>query len=110
LRGKRDITERPPAAERRLERGHFEVDLVHGPGSKECILTLVDRCTRLLVICKLLDKTMAEVNRVLLIMIRRLGILPTGGCPRRLKSDLFSVLISSSPPGSAMAARSDRRE
>lgn len=75
LRGKRDITERPPAAERRLERGHFEVDLVHGPGSKECILTLVDRCTRLLVICKLLDKTMAEVNRVLLIMIRRLGIL-----------------------------------
>ena len=74
LRGKRDITERPLAAEQRLEKGHFEVDLVHGPGSRECILTLVDRRTRLLRICKLRDKTMSEVNRALLVMIRRLGI------------------------------------
>ena len=61
LRGKRDISERPLAAEKRLEKGHFEVDLVHGARSRACILTLVDRKTRLVLIRKLRDKSMEEV-------------------------------------------------
>ena len=70
LRGKRDISERPEAAEKRLEKGHFEVDLVHGDRSHGCILTLVDRKTRLVFIRKLKDKSMEEVGRALVPVIR----------------------------------------
>lgn len=71
LRGKRDISERPEAAEERLEKGHVEIDLVHGARSRDCILTLVDRKTRWVSIRKLKDKTMGEVNRALVPVIRR---------------------------------------
>lgn len=71
LRGKRDIAERPVAAEERLEKGHVEIDLVHGARSTDCILTLVDRKTRWVSIRKLKDKTMEEVNQALIPVIRR---------------------------------------
>lgn len=71
LRGKRDISERPMAAEKRLEKGHVEIDLMHGARSKGCILTLVDRKTRWVSIRKLKAKTMGEVNRALVPLIRR---------------------------------------
>ncbi len=74
LRGKRDISERPAAAEKRLVKGHFEVDLMHGARSKACILTLVDRKTRLVLIRKLRDKSMEEVKKALVLTIRRYKI------------------------------------
>jgi transposase, IS30 family len=73
LRGKRSITERPAEAEKRLRRGHVEIDLMHGR-SKDCVLTMVDRKSRYVEIRKLKDKTMTEVNRALIALIRRHGV------------------------------------
>ena len=70
LRGKRSLGERPAEAEKRLRRGHVEVDLMHGR-SKHCVLTMVDRKTRFLEIRKLKDKTMPEVNRALIRLIHK---------------------------------------
>lgn len=70
LAGKRGLEERPEAATDRTEIGHVEADLVHGKGSRDCILTIVDRKSRLLAIFKLRNKTMAEVNRALIKAIR----------------------------------------
>jgi transposase, IS30 family len=74
LRGKAGISERPEAASNRSETGHAEADLVHGAGTRDCILTVVDRKSRLLTIVKLEDKSMKEVNRALIQVIRRRGI------------------------------------
>ena len=74
LRGKRSLAERPKEAEKRLKKGHVEIDLVHGAKTKDCVLTLVDRRTRLVIIRKLKDKTMPAVNRALIAMIRRYQI------------------------------------
>lgn len=74
LRGKRDITERPAAAEQRRTLGHAEGDLVFGAKARDCILTVVDRKSRFLVIRKLKDKTMGPVSRALIHVIRQYGI------------------------------------
>ena len=74
LRGKRGLDERPKVANERTRKGHFEVDLVHGSGSRDCILTLVDRKTRYLIIRKLKDKSMKDVGNVLVAAIRKYGI------------------------------------
>lgn len=71
LRGKRGINERPREAIERLRKGHFEVDLVHGAGSRHCILTLVDRKHRFLIIRKLKDKSMKDVSNELINIIRK---------------------------------------
>jgi IS30 family transposase len=59
LAGKRHISERPDAANDRSEKGHWEIDTVVGPvpGSKDCILSLVERRTGLTLIGKLPDRT-----------------------------------------------------
>lgn len=74
LQGKRSLDERPKSANERLWKGHFEVDLVHSARSKECILTLVDRKTRYLIIRKLKDKSMKDVGNVLVAAVRKYGI------------------------------------
>ncbi len=74
LRGKRGLDERPEAANQRLEKGHFEVDLMHSAKSRDCLLTLVDRKTRLVFIRKLKDKSMGEVNRALISAVRQFEI------------------------------------
>jgi IS30 family transposase len=75
LRGKRGLAERPEAANDRIEIGHAEADLVHGAaGSRHCILTVVDRMSRLVTIIKLKDKSMKEVNRALIKVIRKFRI------------------------------------
>lgn len=74
LRGKRGLDQRPKAANERLHKGHFEVDLVHGSASRDCILTLVDRKTRFLLIRKLKDKNMKDIANVLVQEIRKHGI------------------------------------
>jgi IS30 family transposase len=74
LRGKRTLAERPSPANNRSELGHAEADLVHGTGSRDCILTVVDRMSRLVAIRKLKDKSMKEVNRALIKVIREFNI------------------------------------
>lgn len=81
LAGKRHISERPPSVEGRREFGHWEIDTVMGRGSKDCILSLVERKTGLVIIGKLPDRTTASVNA------RALSIIG----PRR---DLFATITA----------------
>jgi IS30 family transposase len=81
LAGKRHISERPPSVESRQEFGHWEIDTVMGRGSKDCILSLVERKTGLVIIGKLPDRTTASVNA------RALSIIG----PRR---DLFETITA----------------
>lgn len=69
LPGKRMIDDRPAAIDSRLEFGHFEGDTVLGKG-RECILTLVERKSRLTLIGFLRNRTVAEVNAVAMQLLR----------------------------------------
>jgi IS30 family transposase len=57
--------------ETRREAGHWEIDTVMGTGSKDCIVTLVDRKSGLLLIGKLKDRTAASLNRRVIGIIKR---------------------------------------
>jgi IS30 family transposase len=64
LAGKRPITARPLAAERRTEVGHWEGDTMLGAGqAAPCVLSLVERKTGYLVLGKLPRRSSAAVNR-----------------------------------------------
>jgi transposase, IS30 family len=69
--GKRHISERPAAVELRQEIGHWEMDTVIGAGSKDCIVTLVERVTGMTLIGKLADRTVGALNKRVLTFIRR---------------------------------------
>ena len=71
LAGKRMISERPAEVETRREVGHWEVDTVMGAGSKDCVVTLVERKTGLVLIGKLADRTKESFNRRVVRLIRR---------------------------------------
>jgi len=71
LAGKRMISERPPEVEVRREVGHWEIDTVLGAGSKDCIVTLVERKTGLVFVGKLPDRTKESFNRRVVRLIRR---------------------------------------
>ena len=71
LAGKRLISERPPGIETRQQAGHWEIDTVMGSGSKDCIVTLVERQSGLLLIGKLADRTTASLNQRVIRLIRR---------------------------------------
>jgi IS30 family transposase len=73
LAGKRPISERPPGVETRQQAGHWEIDTVMGSGSKDCIVSLVERKSGLLLIGKLADRTTASLNRRVIRLIRRHG-------------------------------------
>jgi IS30 family transposase len=73
LAGKRLISERPPGVETRQRAGHWEIDTVMGGGSKDCIVSLVERKSGLLLIGKLADRTTASLNRRVIRLIRRDG-------------------------------------
>jgi len=74
LRGKRNISKRPKVANERLETGHWEVDLVRGFRAQGWVLTALDRKSRLVRIRKLKGKSVAEVNRQLIRLIKKHGI------------------------------------
>jgi IS30 family transposase len=63
LAGKRMIGERPPEVEARRRVGHWEADTVMGTGSKDCVATLVERKTGLVLIGKLGDRTAEGLSR-----------------------------------------------
>ena len=67
--GKRHISERPAAVERRREIGHWEIDTVVGKGGKHCIVSLVERVTGCVLIGKLRQRTVAALNHRLLQLI-----------------------------------------
>ena len=69
LAGKRHISERPGEVEERQVFGHWEVDTVAGKGSKDCIVTLVERKSGLVQIGKLKDRTVKELNKRVITLI-----------------------------------------
>lgn len=71
LAEKRHITERPTTVETRRYIGHWEIDTVHGRGSRHCIVTLVERKTGYVLIGILKDKTTASLNKKTKMLIRR---------------------------------------
>jgi IS30 family transposase len=71
LAGKRPISERPAAVETRVQLGHWEIDTVMGTGSKDCIVSLVERKTGLLLIGKLEDRTTTSLNRRVIEIIKK---------------------------------------
>ena len=62
LAGKRPLADRPASAETRRHIGHGEIDTVMGQGSRDCIVTVVDRKTGFGVIGKLRSRTAEELN------------------------------------------------
>jgi transposase, IS30 family len=73
LAGKRMISERPAEVESRGRVGHWEADTVAGSGSKDCVLTLVERKTGLVLIGKLADRTARSLSRRAVGLMRRPG-------------------------------------
>jgi IS30 family transposase len=71
LAGKRLISERPASVEARQQVGHWEIDTVMGTGSKDCIVSLVERKTGLVIIGKLGDRTCESLNRRVIRLINR---------------------------------------
>lgn len=74
LAGKRLIDERPEAIERRLRKGHWEIDTVMGSDDQHCIVTLVERKTGYVVIGKLRARTKEEAAKRTIQLIRRDGL------------------------------------
>jgi len=74
LQGKVNISERPEAANKRIEYGHFEADLVRGFQGWGHVLTLADRMTRYTQVVKLKNKSADEVARKLIKVAKRLKI------------------------------------
>ena len=75
LADKRMISERPAIIETRKTKGHWEIDLVHGKGSKHCIVTLLERKTGFVQIGILPDKSTASLNRKAITLINRDPVL-----------------------------------
>ena len=73
LAGKRMISERPPDVEARGCVGHWEADTVAGTGSKDCVVSLVERKTGLVLIGKLGDRTAGSLSRRAISLMRRGG-------------------------------------
>lgn len=69
LAGKKHISERPKEVEERQVFGHWEIDTVAGKGSKDCIVTLVERKSGLVQIGKLKDRTAKELNQKIIRLI-----------------------------------------
>jgi len=77
LGGKRMISERPVEVEARGSVGHWEADTVAGAGSKDCVLTLVERKTGLVLVGKLADRTAEGLSGRLIQLIRGAGRVET---------------------------------
>lgn len=63
LAGKRMISERSPEVEAREVVGHWEADTVMGAGGKDCVFTLAERKTGLVLVGKLKDRTADSLSR-----------------------------------------------
>jgi IS30 family transposase len=78
LTGKRMISERPAEVEARSDIGHWEADTVMGAGASDCVVTLVERKTGLVLIGKLSDRTAGSLSwRVTRLIGRHAGRFQT---------------------------------
>jgi IS30 family transposase len=73
LAGKRMISERPAEVEARSRVGDWEADTVAGAGTRDCVLTLVERKTGLVLIGKLKDRTAGALSRRAVSLMRGRG-------------------------------------
>jgi IS30 family transposase len=72
LAGKRPITTRPAIVETRERIGDWEADTIIGPeGTRHCVVSLVERKTGYLVLGKLRARTVAELNRRAISLLRQ---------------------------------------
>lgn len=69
LAGKRHISARPATVESRHQFGHWEIDTVHGAGTKHCVVTLVERASGCVLIGKLPNLSVSALNRRVLALI-----------------------------------------
>ena len=75
LLGKPHISERPAAAGKRRQLGHWEMDIVVGVQTSHCIVTLVERVTGATMIGRLRTRRVVDVNRRVIEMIQENGHL-----------------------------------
>lgn len=73
LAGKRSFSEQPLAVETRCQHGHWEIDTVMGMGSRDCIVSLVERKTGFLLIGKLEARTTTSLNQHVIQIIKSHG-------------------------------------
>lgn len=73
LANKKHISERPESVEDRKTPGHWEIDTVMGKGSKDCIVTIVERKSGFVQIGKLKNHTKKELNQRTIKLIRKLS-------------------------------------
>jgi IS30 family transposase len=73
LPNKRHISERPASAHNRTRFGHWETDTVMGANDRHCIVTLVERKSKYLIIGKLRARTAEELNKKTIALIAREG-------------------------------------
>ena len=79
----------------RLEMGHYEIDLVMGArGTYACLLTVVDRKTRMLYVEKLSSATQVEVERALRKIRKRIEAKGVNSRLKSITSDNGSQLIN----------------
>ena len=72
LAGKRSITTRPAIGETRERIGDWEADTIVGPeGTRHCLVSFVERKTGYLVLGKLRARTVAELNRRAIALLRQ---------------------------------------
>lgn len=71
LAGKRHISERPKVVETRCTLDHAEIDTVMGTGSKDCIVTIVERRSGYVIIGKLKDRTTRSLNQRCIQLLER---------------------------------------
>ncbi len=71
LAGKRHISTRPKIVETRRTRDHIEIDTVVGRGSKDCIVTMVERKSGFVLIGKLKDRTTRSLNQRCIKLLHR---------------------------------------
>ena len=70
LAGKRHLSERPTAVEKRRQPGHWEIDTVLG-STGACVVTLVERQSGYLLVGKMRARTTAELNRATFALMSR---------------------------------------
>ena len=71
LAGKRMTSQRPAEVETRRQLGHWEADTVMGSGSRDCVPTLVERKSGLVLVGKLADRTAGSFSRRATSLMRR---------------------------------------
>lgn len=70
VEGKRHISERPRAVEKRNEVGHWELDTILGTGDQHCVVSLVERATGTLLLGKVRSRKAAHVTAKLIELIQ----------------------------------------